>query len=204
MPMPSCDFLLFLCLISLRTQVCHTLQECSKKTLSIQEYERENNEKAPKTELTKIHTERKKLANWSLEAFLCMRPLFSSFSFIFLHFPPYMQPVTFHLLLLLISTIFINKCAKIPFFLFNALAIAFANFLNHKQPNENPLGCPAHHSAWNTCPIIHGIYIFLHGIFTRAVTEPSPLGEHHPWCLMTPITNTIVEKKTYYPWSFIT
>ena len=32
-----------------------------------------------------------------LESFLLMRHLFSSFSIIFLQFPPHMQPVTFHL-----------------------------------------------------------------------------------------------------------
>ena len=41
-----------------------------------------------------------------------MRSLISSFSIIFLHFPPHMQHVTFHLTFLLISFIFINKCAK--------------------------------------------------------------------------------------------
>jgi len=115
-----------------------------------------------------------------------------------------MQPVTFYLPFLLISIIFINKCAKIPLCLFNALAIAFANFLSHKHPNEHPLGCLSYHSAWNMCPIICGIYIFLHGIFTRAVREPSPLGEHHPRCSMTPITKMTTEKRTYNPWSFIT
>jgi len=93
-----------------------------------------------------------------------------------------MQPVTFHLPVLLISIIFTNKFVKIPIYLFNAIAIASANFLSHKQPNEHTLGCPAHHSTWNMCPIIHGIYIFLHGIFTKVVTKPSPLGERRPRC----------------------
>ena len=78
-----------------------------------------------------------------------MRPLFSSFSIIFLHFPLHMQHMTFHLLFLLISFIFINKCAKIAFFPFNA----FANFLSHKQPNEHPVGCISQNSTWNKCPI---------------------------------------------------
>ena len=85
------------------------------------------------------------------------------------------------------------------FFLFNSLSIAFANFLSHKQPNEHPLGCLSHHSARNTCHIIRGIYIFLHGIFTKVVTEPSPLGEHHPRCSMTPTTNKTIEKQNILP-----
>jgi len=105
-----------------------------------------------------------------------MRPLFSSFSIIFLHFPPHMQPVTFHLPFLLISIIFINKCAKIPF---NALAIVFSNFLSHKQPNKHPLGCLSQHSAWNKCPSHPWLFFLtlLHEIFTRVVTKPSPLGD---------------------------
>jgi len=62
-----------------------------------------------------------------------------------------------------------------------------------------PLGCLSQDSAWNMCPIIYGIYIFLHGIFTRDVTKPYPLGEHHPWCSKTPITNKVAENKTYFP-----
>jgi len=103
-----------------------------------------------------------------------------------------------------IPFIFINKCPKIPFFLFDALFIALVNFLSHKKPNEHPLGCLSQHSAWNMCPIIHGFYIFLHGIFTRDFIKPSPMGEHRPWCSVTPITNKTVENKTYNPWIFIT
>ena len=128
-----------------------------------------------------------------------MRPLFSSFSIsflhflphiqsmtfhllfllistIFLHFPPHMQPVTFYLPFLLISIIFINRCAKIPLCLFNALALAFANFLSHKQPNEHPLGCLAHHLVWNMYPIIRGIYIFFTSNFHKGCYRTLPLG----------------------------
>ena len=52
------------------------------------------------------------------------------------------------------------------------------------------------------CPIIRGIYIFLHTIFTRVVTEPSPLGEHRPRCSMTPITNKTFEKQNIFPMEF--
>jgi len=75
---------------------------------------------------------------------------------------------------------------QIHFFLFNALAIASANFLNHKQQNEHPLGYLAHHLAWNTCPIVHGIYIYIsHGIFTRVVTS----SDHESTNLMKYISN---------------
>lgn len=80
----------------------------------------------------------------------------ASIFFIF-HYFPHMQPVTFHVLFLLISIIFINKCAKMPF---NDLSFAFSNFLSHKQPNEHPLGCLAQHSTWNKCPI-HQWLLFL-------------------------------------------
>ena len=50
-----------------------------------------------------------------------------------------MQHVTFHPLFLLISIIFVNKCAKIPFFLSKALATALANFLSHKQSQVIPI-----------------------------------------------------------------
>ena len=176
------------------------LQENSKYP-GVWERERENNERAPKLNSPSLSQEP---ANWSSEAFLLMRPLLYSFSIIFLQFPSHMQPMTFHLPFLLISIIFINECAKIPFCLLNALLISFVNFLNHKEPNEHPSGCFPHHLAWNTCPIICGIYIFLHGIFTRVVTETYPLGEHHPWCSMTPITNKTTENKAYFPCSFIT
>ena len=101
-----------------------------KETLSVQEYGRER-ERIEESS-TKAY---QKLTNWSSEAFLWMRPLFSSFHIIFLQFPPHRQPATFHLPFLLISIIFINKCAKISFFLSKALAIAFANFLSHNKPN---------------------------------------------------------------------
>ena len=151
----------------------------------------------PKLNWQKIHPPRRSLP-------IDPQKPFYEWGLYFLHFHPRMQPLTLHLLFLLISIIFLNKCAKINFCLFNALTIVFANFLNHKQPNEHPLGCPTHHLVWNTCPIIHGICIFLHGIFTRVVTKPSPLGEHHPQCSMTPIMNKTAENKTYCPWSFIT
>jgi len=48
-----------------------------------------------------------------------------------------------------------------------------------------------------------GLIFFLHGFLTRAITEPSPLGEDRPQCLMTPITKNTVEKK-YFQWRFIT
>ena len=50
-----------------------------------------------------------------------------------------MKLVTFYLPFLPISIIFINKCAKITFFLFNALVIAFANFVSHNKPNQDPI-----------------------------------------------------------------
>ena len=133
-----------------------------------------------------------------------MRPLFSSFSIIFLQYPPHMQPVTFHLHFLLISIIFINEIPINASCLSKAFAIAFSIFLSHNKLNQHPLGCfpplfifeYVSHQPWP--------YIFLHGIFTRVVTKPCPLGEHHPRCSMTPITNKIVENKTYNPCSFIT
>ena len=114
--MASCPFPHFLCLIAPIIQVCYTLQECQKKTLSprVWERERENNERAPKLNWQKV-------THWSSEALLWMRPLFSSFSIIFLHFTPHMKPVTFHLLFLLISIISINKCAKNDIFPFQSL-----------------------------------------------------------------------------------
>ena len=118
-----------------------------------------------------------------------MRPLFYSFSIIFLQFPPHMQPVTFHLHFLLISIIFINKCAKIPFFLFNSLANAFANFLSHKQPNEHPLGCLSQHSTWNKCPS-HLWLLFLTFVtwnFHQGCYETPPSGGNRPLCSITPI-----------------
>ena len=72
-----------------------------------------------------------------------------------------MQPVTFHLPVLLISIIFTNKFVKIPIYLFNAIAIASANFLSHKQPNEHTLGCPAHHSTWKVSDCMEGMTRFL-------------------------------------------
>ena len=91
---------------------------------------------------------------------LILKSFFMDEASIFLHFPPHMQPMTFHLLFLLISIIFINKCAKNAFFPFNALSIAFVNFLSHKQQNEHPLGCHSQHSTWNKCPI-HSWSLFL-------------------------------------------
>ena len=84
------------------------------------EGERENNERSPKLNW-------KNVTNWLSEAFLSIKPLFSSFSIIFLQFPPHIQPMTFHLPFLLFSFIFINKCAKMPFCLFNSFSLA--NFL---------------------------------------------------------------------------
>jgi len=34
---------------------------------------------------------------------------------------------------------------------------------------------------------------------TRLVAEPSPLGEYHPWCSMTPTTNKIDGKEHIFP-----
>jgi len=85
-----------------------------------------------------------------------MRPLFSSVSITFLHFPPNMQPMTFHLLFLLISIIFMNKCAKNAIFPFQILS----HFLSHKKPNEHPLGCPTEDFTSNKCPI-HPWLLFL-------------------------------------------
>ena len=128
--------------------------------------ERENNERAPNL-------------NWPKGYQLILRSLCMNessiffISIIFIHCPPHMQLVTFQLLFILISIIFINKCAKIPFFLFNNLAIAFSNFINQKQPNGPPLGCHAQHLAWNKCPILSWLLLLslLHGIFTRDITE---------------------------------
>ena len=137
-PMSSCDFMLFLCLF-LQISKYATLSKSAPRKLSEyprvwerereRERERENNGKTPKLHWAKA-------MNWSSQAFLLMRPLFSSFSVIFLHFPPHMKPVTFHLPFLLISIIFINKCAKNTFCLFNASASAFANFHSHNKPCE--------------------------------------------------------------------
>ena len=45
---------------------------------------------------------------------------------------------------------------------------------------------------------------FITWIFDQGCYKLTPLGEHHPQCSMTPITNMTAENKTYYPWSFIT
>ena len=42
--------------------------------------------------------------------------------------------------------------------------------------------------------IIFPLLNLLHGILSKAVIEPSPLKEHHPWCSMTPKTNKTDEK----------
>jgi len=81
----------------------------------------------------------RELKNWTDQT-LCIDPhksfyelgLYFLHSVIFLHFPPHMQPMTFRLPLLLISISFINKWAKIPFFLSKSLAISFINFLSHQ------------------------------------------------------------------------
>jgi len=46
-----------------------------------------------------------------------------------------------------------------------------------------------------TLVIIFPLLTLLHGFFTKVVTEPSPFGEHHPWCSMTPTTNKTIENK---------
>ena len=99
---------------------------------------------------------------------------------------------------------FINKCQLMSFCLSKTFSIAFTNFLSHNKPmnTHTRMSCP----PFNLEYVSHncGLIYILHGIFTRIVTEPSPLGEHHPRCSMTPITNKTIENKTYYPWSFIT
>jgi len=162
------------------------MPKCSKKNMCPRVRERENNERAPKLNWQKV-------TNWSSKAFLWMRPLFSSFSIIFLRFPPHMQLVTFHLIFLLISIIFINKCAKMPH---KALAIAFANFLSHKQPNEHPLGCLAQRLAWNKCPS-HPWLLFLTFItwnFHQGCYRTLPLGGHRPRCSITHIPQQHAER----------
>ena len=106
------------CLIFLSLLQTRVLQENSEWP---RECERENNERAPNLNLTKA-------TNWSSETFF-MHEASNFFIFImFFQFPPHMQQVTFPLTFLLISLIFINKCAKNVFCPFQASAFAFANF----------------------------------------------------------------------------
>jgi len=46
---------------------------------------------------------------------------------------------------------------------------------------------------------IFPLLTLLHGFLIRAITEPSPLGEHHPQCLMTPTMNKTAEKQNILP-----
>jgi len=130
--------------------------------------------------------------------------LFLQISIISIHFPPHMQPVTFYLPFLLISITFINKCAKIPLCLFNVLAIAFANLLIHKHPNEHPLGCLSHHSSWNKCPIICGIYILFTWNLYKGCYRTLPFGGTPSSVFKDTYNYMATENKTYFPWSFIT
>ena len=50
-----------------------------------------------------------------------------------------------------------------------------------------------------TLVIILPLLTLLHGFLTSIVTEPSPFGEHRPWCSMTPTTSKIAEKKNILP-----
>ena len=53
-----------------------------------------------------------------------------------------------------------------------------------------------------TFVIIFPLLTLLHGILTKAITEHSPLGEHHPRCSMTDITNKTVEQQNILPMDF--
>ena len=100
--------------------------------------------------------------------FLWMRPIFSSFSIIFLHFPPHMQPVTFQLHFLLISIIFINKWTENSIFPFQSLIHFLCRFPWPFITKWTPtLGYISQLSAWNKFPINHGYYFltFLTGNF---------------------------------------
>ena len=137
--MTSCDFLLFLCLIAPNHQVS-TLSKSSSRKLQVsksmreRERERENRKRAMSV---RKKLNEKNITIWSSEAFLLMWLLFSSFSIIFLQFPPHMQLVIFQLPFLLNFIILINKYVQKYFFLFNALAIPFFNFLSHEKPCEH-------------------------------------------------------------------
>ena len=94
------------------------IRKCSKKTLGVQEWEREGEQwETSKTKLAKP-------MHWSSEAFLSMRPLFSSNLIIFIQLPPHMKHVTFQLPFLLISIIFINKCSNNTILTFQSLGIS--------------------------------------------------------------------------------
>ena len=73
--MSSCTFLLFFCLLTPNPKYVTLLQECYKKTLSVQEYERERS----KTELTKVELKK------SHE--LILKILFINEASIFFNFP---------------------------------------------------------------------------------------------------------------------
>jgi len=87
-------------------------------------WEGENRERA-----SKLNWKEKQVSELILRSILINE---ASTFFIFHYFSPHMQHVTFHLPFLLISIIFINKCAKIPFFISKVLVISFANFLSHQ------------------------------------------------------------------------
>ena len=98
----------------------------SKKILSFQEWEIERERERIMREL---HNWTKKRLETDLQKpFLSIIPLFSSFLIIFLQFLPHMQPMTFHLPFLLISIIFINKCAKNSTFPFQILFHCLCQF----------------------------------------------------------------------------
>ena len=66
------------------------------------------------------------------------------------------------------------------------------------KPQVMPTIMFSHHWAWNTCPMTLVLF-YLHGKSTNIVTNPSPLGEHHPRCSMMLMTS-----EKFYLWSFIT
>ena len=80
--------------------------------------------------------------------------LFSSFSIMFLHFHPHIQPVIFHLHFLLFSIIFINKCAKNTIASPKPQPFPLPIFFSHNNLTEHPLGFFTQNSTWNKCPSI--------------------------------------------------
>ena len=94
---------------------------------------RENRERAPKVVSQKLWTDPQK-------HFLLMKPLFSSIFIIFLQFPPHMQHVTFHVLFIPFSIIFINKIPITSLTFPKLFILPFPISLNHNKPNEHPLG----------------------------------------------------------------
>jgi len=116
-----------------------------------------------------------------------------------------MKTMTFHLPFLLISIIFINKLRiKFPFPIPNIFPFPLPISFSYNKPNVHPLGWFSQHSTWISAPQPWSYIFFLHEFLTRTIIETSPMGEHHPWCSMTPIKQQTIENKTYYLWSFIT